>query len=155
MSMLVHLKRWKAGIEVGKMKIYKTRSKDVSILVRLKRWKDGIDLGKRNINKTRSKDVSMLVRLKRWKAGVDALHGGKYCQEKHGVGARKVRLQRWKRSVNCFGPEYSSDNAGDGPKQAYELAEVLSAQQIATVLGNAGVCRHSGQDLEQCVKERA
>ena len=63
--------------------------------VRLKRWKAGKEVGKRNINKTRSKDVSMLVRLKRWKAGSDA-NGGKYCQEKHGVGASKVRLQRWK-----------------------------------------------------------
>ena len=79
--------------------------------------------------------MTMLVRLERWKACIDALNGGKYCQEKHGVGASKVRLQRWKRSVNCFDPEYSSDNAGDGPmNQASELAEGLSAQQIATVL---------------------
>ena len=62
----------------------------------------------------------MLVRLKRW---IDVI----------GVGVIKVRLQRRKRSVNCFGPEYSSDSAGDGPmKQASELAEGLFAQQIAT-----------------------
>ena len=135
MSMPVRLKRWKAGIEVGKRNINKTRSKDVSMPVRLKRWKAGIQVGKKNINKTRSEHVTMLVRLKIWKAGIDALNEGKYCQEKHGVGAIKVRLQRWKSSVKCFGPEYSSDSAGDGPmKQASKLAEGLSAQQIVTVL---------------------
>ena len=78
--------------------------------------------------------MTMLVRLKRWKADSDA-NGGNYCQEKQGVGASKVSLQRWKRSVNCFGPEYSSDCAGDGPmKHTSELAEVLSAQQIVAVL---------------------
>ena len=39
MSMQVRLKRRKAGIEVEKTKINKTRSKDVSMLVRLKNEK--------------------------------------------------------------------------------------------------------------------